>query len=266
MLPNVNSFNLNWVANSVISARLHTGRLKVNPSKKTDKWWWQKCSGYIERCTTIGLRISGHRAAGSHLLCRNRLRAILPRSRVYRSKQGMVQSATGSTRTWCTSRVPSWNAVLDCCEHHTSHVVFSHWFTRTCVAQVACLSCAHHVSSSCVWSDSLRLLHFPLFAYHLLSYHPVLPPARQLHLPGCGVQIPCALSLMKTLAPLPSTTLSQVMSETTTTSRRLLNRTSRNPWSRTGPWTRMRRVRWLHHRPGALFTTVHPGARRWCVP
>ena len=25
-------------------------------------------------------------------------------------------------------------------------------------------------------------------------------------------------------------------------------------------------IRWLHHRHGALFTTVHPGARRWCEP
>ena len=54
----------------------------------------------------------------------------------------------------------------------------------------------------------LRLLHFPLFAHHLLSYHPVFPPAHQLHLSGCGGQNPCALSLMRTLAPLPSTTLS----------------------------------------------------------
>ena len=96
------------------------------------------------------------------------------------------------------------------CEHHTSHFVFSHWITRTCVAQVACLSCAHHVSSTCVCSDSLRLLHFLLSAHHLLSYHPALPPAHQLHLPGCGGQIPCAHSLMRTLAPLPSTTLSHL--------------------------------------------------------
>ena len=40
---------------------------------------------------------------------------------------------------------------------------------------------------------------------------------------------------MRTLTPLPSTTLSQVMSPTTTTSRRLLNRTSRNVRSRMGP-------------------------------
>ena len=69
--------------------------------------------------------------------------------------------------------------------------------TRTCVAQVVCLACAHHIPCvilmrSCVCSDSLRLLHFPLFAHHLFSYHPVLLPAHQLHLPGCGGQIPCA--------------------------------------------------------------------------
>ena len=88
---------------------------------------------------------------------------------------------------------------------------------------------------SCVCSDSLRLLHFPLFAHHLLSYHPVLPRAHQLHLPPCCGQIPCALSLMRILAPLPSTTLSQVLSPTTATSWRLLNSTSRNPRSRIGP-------------------------------
>ena len=32
-LPNVNSVNLNRDVNSVISAHLHTGRLKVNPAK-----------------------------------------------------------------------------------------------------------------------------------------------------------------------------------------------------------------------------------------
>ena len=44
---------------------------------------------------------------------------------------------------------------------------------------------------------SLRRLHFPLFPHHLLSYHPVLPSDRQLHLPGCGGQIPCALPPMR---------------------------------------------------------------------
>ena len=44
------------------------------------------------------------------------------------------------------------------CEHHTSHAVFSHRFTRTCVAQVVCLSCAHHVS--CVIHDVVVLTLF----------------------------------------------------------------------------------------------------------
>ena len=62
---------------------------------------------------------------------------------------------------------------------------------------------------SCCVFDSLRLLHFPPLAVHLLSYPPVFPPGHQLHLPRCGGQIPCAFQLMRTLAPLPSTTLSQ---------------------------------------------------------
>ena len=53
------------------------------------------------------------------------------------------------------------------------------------------------------------------FTSSLSSYLLVLPLAHQLHLPGCGGQIPCALSLMRTLAPLPRTTLSQVMSPAT---------------------------------------------------
>ena len=113
-------------------------------------------------------------------------------------------------------------------------------FTRTCVAQVTSLACAQHIPCvismrSCCVFDSLRLLHFLLFAVHLLSYHPVFPPGHQLHLPRCGGQIPCALLLMRTLALLPSTTLSQVISPTSTTPRRLLNHTSRNPRSRMGP-------------------------------
>ena len=97
---------------------------------------------------------------------------------------------------------------------HTSHFLGnSHLMTRTRVAQVVSLACAHHIPCvilmrSCCVFDSLRLLHFPLFAVHLLSYHPVFPPGHQLHLPRCGGQIPCALSLMRTLALLPSTTLS----------------------------------------------------------
>ena len=101
---------------------------------------------------------------------------------------------------------------------------------------------------SCCVFDSLRLLHFPLFAVYLLSYHPVFSPVHQLHLPRCGGQIPCALQLMRTLALLPSTTLSQVMSPTTTTSRRLLNRTSRNPKARTDECLSSRQSSSVGHR------------------
>ena len=97
------------------------------------------------------------------------------------------------------------------CEQHTSHVTFFSVLTR--VAQLASLACAHHIPCvismrSCCVFDSLQLLHFPLFAVCLLSYHPVFPPGHQLHLPRCGGEIPCALQLMRALAPLPSTTLS----------------------------------------------------------
>ena len=86
---------------------------------------------------------------------------------------------------------------------HTSHFLIDlhalAWL-KSCVCR-AHITC--RVSSSCtrVFVLTLRLLHFPLSAYRLLSYHPVLPPAHQLHLPRCGGQIPCALSLMRTLAP-----------------------------------------------------------------
>ena len=83
--------------------------------------------------------------------------------------------------------------------------------TRTCVAQVVSLACAHHIPCvismrSCCVFDSLRLLHFPLFAVYLLSYRPVFPPGHQLHLPRCGGQIPYVLRLTRALALLPSTT------------------------------------------------------------
>ena len=102
--------------------------------------------------------------------------------------------------------------------HPTRHIFLSitHLFTRTRVAQVISLACAHHIPwvismRSCYVFDSLRLLHFPLFAVHLLSYRLVFPSGHQLHLPRCGGQIPRALQLMRILALLPSTTLSHVV-------------------------------------------------------
>ena len=61
-IPNVNSINLNRDANSVISARLHTAQVEGQPSKKPKKDG-DKSAVAIERCTTVGLRISGHRDA-----------------------------------------------------------------------------------------------------------------------------------------------------------------------------------------------------------
>ena len=117
--------------------------------------------------------------------------------------------------------------------HHTSHfLVDSHVMTRTCVAQVQVwraqrtfhiISCVIFMRSCCVF-DSPRLA-LPLFTCPVFSFffHDMVD------------KFPVHFRLMKTLAPLPSTTLSQFMSPTTTTSRRLLNRTSRNPPARTGP-------------------------------
>ena len=65
-----------------------------------------------------------------------------------------------------------------------------------------------HVSvvSDCSLFDDSTFLSF-LTIFSLI----ILPSARQLHVPGCGGQIPCALPPMRTLALLPSTTLSQII-------------------------------------------------------
>ena len=101
---------------------------------------------------------------------------------------------------------------------HTSHFLVlhnTHFNVTSTLAQVWGAQRTFHVIAcvifmrSCCVLDSPRLLHFPLFAVYLLSYRPVFPPGHQLHLPRCGGQIPCALQLMRTLAPLPRTILSQ---------------------------------------------------------
>ena len=69
------------------------------------------------------------------------------------------------------------------------------------------IACVIFMCSCCVF-DSPRLS-LPLLAVYLLSYRPVHSPGSQLLLLRCGGQIPCALALWRTLAPLPSTTLTQ---------------------------------------------------------
>ena len=69
-----------------------------------------------------------------------------------------------------------------------------------------------HASSSCAHVVCLILHDFSPFLFLLSIFCPIVlffPPGHQLLLPRCGGQIPCALLLMRTLAPLPSTTLSQ---------------------------------------------------------
>ena len=98
------------------------------------------------------------------------------------------------------------------CEQHTSHVTFSrhlhalillshrHWL------KFGVLRTSSQASSSCAHVVYLILRDSPLL---LLAVH--RPSYRLFYSPGgqrCGGQIPCALSLMRTLAPLPSTTLS----------------------------------------------------------
>ena len=99
--------------------------------------------------------------------------------------------------------------------------VFSHRITCTRMAQVwvrthsiSCFMC-HLVCPSDLFDDSIFLSFLTIFSLITLSF---LLPVNFIF-QGCGGQIPCALPPMRTLAPLPSTTLSQVMSPKTTTSR-----------------------------------------------
>ena len=84
-----------------------------------------------------------------------------------------------------------------------------------------------HVSSVVLIAVSPRHFRSLLLPHLHLSDHPVLPTARQLQLPRCGGQIPCALPL-RTSAPWPRTSLPQVVSPTTTSSRRLMSSTPRS--------------------------------------
>ena len=122
------------------------------------------------------------------------------------------------------------SASFDCFSlFRCTHTALAHG-SRADKAQVRIHPTLHaHVSSCCERCFcSLRLLHSLLLLLHL-SDHPVLPTARQLQLPLCGGQIPCALPL-RTLAPWPRT-IPLVMSLTTTS----MSKTPRNPRSSSGP-------------------------------
>ena len=157
---------------------------------------------------------------------------------------------------------------MQCCKSFVkfgarAQVVGQLWtphFTRpffTCTNSHACTrigsilgphSLIHAWSSRCcVFLWLLRHLH-SLLLPHLLSDHPILPSARQLQLPRCGGQIPCAPPL-RTLAPWPRTSLPQFMSATTTSSRRLMSNTPRSLRASSGP-------------PMTSTTMTSPSARR----
>ena len=96
----------------------------------------------------------------------------------------------------------------------------------------------------------------PIFHFILLNFDFHLFP---LPCGCCRSKIPCALRPMRSLALWPITPLSQVMSptsSTTTTTQRPLKFSSRSHPATQDPRTRMTR------RSGALFTTIHSGARR----
>ena len=64
ILPNFNSINLNRDANSVVDARLHTGRLKVNPAKKSKEDGDKSAAGFfLKDPRQLGCVFQGHRAA-----------------------------------------------------------------------------------------------------------------------------------------------------------------------------------------------------------
>ena len=146
----------------------------------------------------------------------------------------LVIAGGGSRRPNSTS------AGLIFCEQHTSHVTFSrvsqHTFechidigSRTrCVARISYM-CHLHVVCCLILYDSPFYSLLSIFSLIFLFHSP-----DHLHLP-CGGQEPCALLRMRTLASWPRTILSQVLSQTTSTSQRLLIGSSRSPAATTGP-------------------------------
>ena len=115
---------------------------------------------------------------------------------------------------WRTNFGQKMDSILCVCVDTTPHM--SHFLTDShaheCLKSCVCrarITC--HDSSSCVHVFVLTLFDYFTFLSlsTIFSYHLVLPPAHQLHFPQCVGQIPCALQQMRTLAPLPSITISQ---------------------------------------------------------
>ena len=103
-----------------------------------------------------------------------------------------------------------------------------------------------HVSSLSVASDLFDTsVHLSFLNISLITLFFILPNNFNFH---DVVDIPCALPL-RTLAPLPSTTLSQVMIPTTTSSQRFMSNTPRSPPASSGS-------------PMTSTTMTSPSARR----
>ena len=140
----------------------------------------------------------------------------------------------------CCNRRGVWTAHLTrhILSHLHAHILMSHrpWL------KFGVQRTFHSIPSSCVHDVVVLILCDSPFHFLLSLFCPIvlfILLVFTFFFHDVGRQVLCALSLMRTLAPLPSTTLSQVMSPTTCTSQRPLNYTPRNPPARTGPWTRM---------------------------
>ena len=79
ILPNVSSVKLDPDVSSAQNAHFRTERLNEEQPKKNEKGWWQKCSCFCEKCTTVELCITGQ--------CRQILQRFLGRAKV-REKEG----------------------------------------------------------------------------------------------------------------------------------------------------------------------------------
>ena len=115
---------------------------------------------------------------------------------------GLLQLDRLQLTVVCCNRRWVWTPHLT---RHIFSLIYIHMrgSSRVFGVRTSRVMCHPHAIIQQSWSQRVvvttpRLLHFLLFAVHLLSYHPVFPPALQLHLPRCGGQIPCALQLMRT--------------------------------------------------------------------